>query len=425
MRRRRRLAAAQLALLLLATGGDVASGRRKKAKPRTAEPPAATTAPSPATHTLPFAELPPLRAQPPSADGPLPELGLPPDFMSTAWDKSARLIRLGPSAFEGMMDLSRGDLDALIESNTLKMGEDAQFSKDGAKGSGNSPTLTVREAHWRLDDGASVLVSALEKFWPPAMPLVRPPPGRCTTEPEPEPDRSRRLRVQVLATQRALRFYSSINMYVTPPSARGFDVHFDYEDVIIIQVHGSKRWRLWEPDRKVGQLQLPLRSDQRTLPVRSLTPGPRSLHASHWSERSVSSRSSSSPRPVARPLRTSSVKRLMTRLAGVACAEQIRRAYDPAARDRDAARRRALHTPRLPAHGGDHGRELVRALHDDRHEPGVYLGVVPAAARAAGPCRRPTHATAVERRGAHGGQPAGALGGARVRAASVVFEALS
>ena len=188
--RRRRLGAAQLALLLLAAGGDVASGRRKKAKPRAAEPPATTTT-APATHKLPFAELPPLRAQPPSADGPLPELGLPPDFLSTAWDTSARLIRLGPSAFEGMMDLSRGDLDTLIESNALKMGEDAQFSKDGAKGSGNSPTLTVREAHWRLDDGASVLVSALEKFWPPAMPLVRPPilaavPNRHGS-PEPEP----------------------------------------------------------------------------------------------------------------------------------------------------------------------------------------------------------------------------------------------
>ena len=70
-------------------------------------------------------------------------------------------------------------------------------------------------------------------------------------------------------------------MYVTPPAARGFDVHFDYEgaivsrmlldfdtkndrfcaknhricakneffpsssDVIILQVHGSKRWRVW------------------------------------------------------------------------------------------------------------------------------------------------------------------------------------
>ena len=210
MRRRRRLAAAQLALLLLAAGGDVASGRRKKAKPRAAEPPAKTT-PAPATHKLPFAELPPLRAQPPSADGPLPELGLPPDFLSTAWDKSARLIRLGPSAFEGMMDLSRGDLDTLIESNALKMGEDAQFSKDGAKGSGNSPTLTVREAHWRLDDGASVLVSALEKFWPPAMPLVRPW-ALCptATEPEPlasptQPDRSLRRR----CWRRSVRFAST------------------------------------------------------------------------------------------------------------------------------------------------------------------------------------------------------------------------
>ncbi len=35
------------------------------------------------------------------------------------------------------------------------------------------------------------------------------------------------------------------NVYVTPPDAKGFKAHFDTHDVFILQVHGSKRWRLY------------------------------------------------------------------------------------------------------------------------------------------------------------------------------------
>lgn len=35
------------------------------------------------------------------------------------------------------------------------------------------------------------------------------------------------------------------NIYLTPPRARGFKAHFDTHDVFILQVHGSKRWRLY------------------------------------------------------------------------------------------------------------------------------------------------------------------------------------
>ena len=49
-------------------------------------------------------------------------------------------------------------------------------------------------------------------------------------------------------------------------------MHFDYEDVLIIQVHGSKRWRLWAPDPAVGQMELPARNDHRTVPGKSTVP---------------------------------------------------------------------------------------------------------------------------------------------------------
>ena len=38
-----------------------------------------------------------------------------------------------------------------------------------------------------------------------------------------------------------------INAYLSPSSARGLDLHFDYHDVFVVQLGGSKRWRVWTP----------------------------------------------------------------------------------------------------------------------------------------------------------------------------------
>ncbi len=38
-----------------------------------------------------------------------------------------------------------------------------------------------------------------------------------------------------------------VNAYLSPSSARGLDVHFDYHDVFVVQLEGTKRWRVWAP----------------------------------------------------------------------------------------------------------------------------------------------------------------------------------
>ena len=38
-----------------------------------------------------------------------------------------------------------------------------------------------------------------------------------------------------------------VNAYLSPAAARGLDLHFDYHDVFVVQLGGSKRWRVWEP----------------------------------------------------------------------------------------------------------------------------------------------------------------------------------
>ena len=41
-----------------------------------------------------------------------------------------------------------------------------------------------------------------------------------------------------------------INAYLSPSSARGLDVHFDYHDVFVVQLDGTKRWRVWSPTER-------------------------------------------------------------------------------------------------------------------------------------------------------------------------------
>jgi hypothetical protein len=38
-----------------------------------------------------------------------------------------------------------------------------------------------------------------------------------------------------------------VNAYITPPSARGFDPHYDVHDVFVIQIAGEKTWRIHPP----------------------------------------------------------------------------------------------------------------------------------------------------------------------------------
>lgn len=37
-----------------------------------------------------------------------------------------------------------------------------------------------------------------------------------------------------------------VNAYLSPPDEQGLDVHFDYHDVFVIQLSGSKHWTVWD-----------------------------------------------------------------------------------------------------------------------------------------------------------------------------------
>lgn len=47
--------------------------------------------------------------------------------------------------------------------------------------------------------------------------------------------------------QRDLGAYAQPNVYLTPPSAQGFEVHHDTHDTLTAQIEGEKIWRIYEP----------------------------------------------------------------------------------------------------------------------------------------------------------------------------------
>lgn len=63
-----------------------------------------------------------------------------------------------------------------------------------------------------------------------------------------------RRRASVAALCRSLEgvFHCPVhaNLYLTPPKAQGFDAHFDPHEVFVLQLAGSKTWRLYGPGRE-------------------------------------------------------------------------------------------------------------------------------------------------------------------------------
>jgi hypothetical protein len=70
--------------------------------------------------------------------------------------------------------------------------------------------------------GATIVLQGLHRLWPPMIDFVR----QAVDE---------------------LGHPVQANAYITPPTNRGFDPHYDVHDVFVLQVAGQKRWIVHEP----------------------------------------------------------------------------------------------------------------------------------------------------------------------------------
>lgn len=80
------------------------------------------------------------------------------------------------------------------------------------------------ELHARLAEGASLVLDSIEKIHPP-------------------------IGAAAEGLERFVGTVVQVNAYVSWTEKEGFGTHWDDHDVIVVQLHGAKRWRLYGPTR--------------------------------------------------------------------------------------------------------------------------------------------------------------------------------
>ncbi len=157
-------------------------------------------------------------------------------FFSENWEKEFLLISKNQTGFYNDI-LNLNDLDRYFQNQQLP----ATYIKVTKPGESYLPEqwsrLDVRREYHALHivdvdklfslmrDGASLVISGGHKSIPGLTSFIT-------------------------ALERELKFCIQINIYITPPQSQGLPLHYDTHDVFILQISGSKHWRLYDSPEK-------------------------------------------------------------------------------------------------------------------------------------------------------------------------------
>jgi ribosomal protein L16 Arg81 hydroxylase len=214
------------------------------------------------------AGFPASRAIAPRSPAGLPSLLAPvtaATFLEAYWEKQPLIVhRDDPGRYADLFTLADldailaatglrdGDLRVLMDGRQVAFGAGPQTDTDDARSEPHAPGLETIYEHYRK--GATLNLTRLHERWVPLGRLCR--------------DLAAELSAAV-----------QTNVYLTPAGAQGLSEHFDTHDVFVVQVHGSKRWRLYD-----SPAALPMGDERYTRPpagpgepVKEFTLGPGDL----------------------------------------------------------------------------------------------------------------------------------------------------
>lgn len=177
----------------------------------------------------------------------------PDAFLADAWERETLVLERGNEAYYAEL-LSLEDVDRILTTTDLRYPA-IRMVKDGAAvplgaytadvpwGSGTfSHVADVERVLGLYAAGTTIVLQALHRSWPAVRDMCR-------------------------YLEARLGHRVQTNLYLTPPAAQGFSPHYDTHEVFVLQLAGSKRWRLY--DRAA---ELPLRSQR--YDVKQHAPGP-------------------------------------------------------------------------------------------------------------------------------------------------------
>jgi mannose-6-phosphate isomerase-like protein (cupin superfamily) len=156
-------------------------------------------------------------------------------FVDKVWATRVLVHETSPEQLSHLLSLDDVDhllTDSAIRTPSVRLARDgavlpdAEFVRTGATVAGRPMTglVDVRKVLALFDAGATVVLQALHRYWPPLTRLAA----------ELELD---------------LGHPCQVNAYLTPPGSQGFSVHEDSHDVFVFQTHGTKLWEIHHDSR--------------------------------------------------------------------------------------------------------------------------------------------------------------------------------
>jgi hypothetical protein len=98
----------------------------------------------------------------------------------------------------------------------------SRFTRGGGAGAGAPDQVADDKVLALLGDGATLVLQGLHRTWPPVIELAN-------------------------ELSADLGHPVQVNAYITPPQNQGFAAHYDVHDVFVLQITGTKQWRVHEP----------------------------------------------------------------------------------------------------------------------------------------------------------------------------------
>ncbi|WP_334186965.1 cupin domain-containing protein [Noviherbaspirillum sp.] len=156
------------------------------------------------------------------------------EFLETYWSKSPRYFGGEPTRFQDLLPWGR--LGQILQENRLdyprmrlsKKGKDipqeTYLKYETTRRGTRIPQISLSDLNAHLNDGCLLVVDAIDEMSPSIRMLCE----KC---------------------EFVLGEHIQVNAYAGWKKTQGFSTHWDDHDVIIVQVHGEKAWRIFQPTR--------------------------------------------------------------------------------------------------------------------------------------------------------------------------------
>jgi len=148
------------------------------------------------------------------------------DFEAKYWQERYSLVATDrPGYFDDLF--SYGDIEAILEYGQPRPPSIRLVSSRADNRTevpiGRNGRLDADRLRRYFSDGHTIVVNNVQDFSPAVARLIQ-------------------------SMQRRTSYRVEANTYLTPPSAQGFNSHYDTHDVLVAQIDGSKRWRVYGED---------------------------------------------------------------------------------------------------------------------------------------------------------------------------------